>query len=188
MGVIDHLDDPHEGMRQLGPLLTPGGRVAIWIYAYEGNELYLRLVKPLRIVGPKLPASLLLGLSYLFTVPAWLHTHTLNRWLGIRKDGTQRLPMAKYFHWLSHLGFRDVTSIIYDQLSHPLVNYYRREQAESLFHETGLHLEIVKAPRDNSWSLAGRRQHGVHPPTGAPHHPGIMHAVPDEVVSGTDCA
>lgn len=183
MGVIDHLDDPHQGMRQLRPLLTQEGRIAIWIYAHEGNEVYLRLVKPLRIVGPKLPASLLLGLSYLCTVPAWMHTHTLNRWLGVRKDGTQRLPMAKYFQWLSNLGFRDITSIIYDQLSHPLVNYYRREQAESLFHETGLELEIVKAPRDNSWSLAGRRSEGVRRATGAPHHPGIIHVESHEVTA-----
>jgi SAM-dependent methyltransferase len=155
-GVIDHLDDPGRGVRELSGLLALGGRLAIWIYAREGNETYLRFVKPLRDIGPRLPAAALHALSRTLAMPAWLHSRTLNRWVGVRRDGTFRLPMAGYFQFARRLSYRDLSVVIYDQLSHPLAEYMSREQAESLFREARLSIDALEAPRRNSWSLAGR--------------------------------
>jgi SAM-dependent methyltransferase len=156
-GVIDHLDDPQGGVKQLREVLTPGGLIAVWIYAHEGNETYLRLVRPLRRIGPKLPAKMLYALSAMLAAPVWLHSRTLNHWVGVRKDGSFRLPMAGYFALARNLRYRDIMLVIYDQLSHPLVNYMRKNEAEALFKNATLSLDALHAPRQNSWSLAGRR-------------------------------
>lgn len=167
-GVIDHLDDPPRGLRELGELLRPEGTVAVWIYAHEGNETYLRLVRPLRKIGPKLPAKMLYALSGVLAGPVWLHSRTVNRWLGVRKDGSFRLPMAGYFTFIRNLRFRDIMLAIYDQLSHPLVNYLRKPEAEALFRDARLSLDALHAPRQNSWSLAGRRLEARDTPAARP--------------------
>jgi len=159
MGVIHHLDDPLLGMTRLGELLVPSyGKIAVWVYAREGNELYLALVAPLRKLCPRLPAPLLLLLSRGLAVPVWLHAHTLGRWLGIRRDGSFRLPMAGYFDLLRRLSFRDVVNIVHDQLTPQLARYYRRHEVEALFAGAGLTLVACETPRGNSYSAAGVRR------------------------------
>jgi SAM-dependent methyltransferase/uncharacterized protein YbaR (Trm112 family) len=156
MGVVHHLDDPVRGMRQLGRLLMPQGRLAVWLYAHEGNEFYLRLAAPLRRMGPRLPAPALKALSCVLAAPCWLHAHTSNRWLGRRADGSPRLPLAEYFALLRKLRLRDVVNIVYDQLTPQLARYYRRDEIETLVREGGLRLVRCERPRGNSWSvLAG---------------------------------
>jgi len=155
MGVIDHLQDPAKGMHELGKLLQSKGRLAVWLYSREGNELYLRVIAPLLKIGHRLPTPLLLALSYALALPVWLHTWTVNRWLGVRRDGSNRLPMAGYFKFLMHLSFSDIASVVHDQLSHPLVRYMRRSEVETMFQEAGLSLQNLHSPRGNSWSAAG---------------------------------
>jgi SAM-dependent methyltransferase len=157
-GVIHHLDDPAGGLAQLGTLLTqPDGRLGRWVYGYEGNELYLRLVAPLRKLGPILPHPVLILLSGFLAARVWLHCHTVNRWLGVRSDGTPRLPMAAYFDLLSRLSFRGVTNVVYDQLTPSLARYYRRQEIDRLIQEAELQLVELSRPRDNSYSALLRR-------------------------------
>jgi SAM-dependent methyltransferase/uncharacterized protein YbaR (Trm112 family) len=153
MGVVHHLDDPGRGVTQLGRLLTPAGRLAVWLYSHEGNELYLRLAAPLRRLGPRLPAPALKALSCALAAPCWLHAHTSNRWLGRRADGSPRLPLANYFALLRRLRLRDVVNIVYDQLTPQLARYYRKDEVESLVREGGLRLVRCERPRGNSWSV-----------------------------------
>jgi len=158
MGVIHHLDDPVRGMAELGKLLSvPRGKITVWLYAHEGNELYLRLVGPLRKLCPHLPPMALLALSRLLALPVWLHAHTLNRWCGIRPDGSFRLPMAGYFDLLRQLTFNEVVTVAYDQLTPELARYYRRGQVDALFREAGLTVVDCATPRGNSYSVAGTR-------------------------------
>jgi SAM-dependent methyltransferase len=156
MGVVHHLDDPEQGMRRLANLLAPEGRLAVWLYAHEGNELYLRLVSPLRRWGPRLPRPALLFLSSALAAPCWLHAHTFNRWLGWRADGAPRLPLAEYFALLARLRWLDVVNIVYDQLTPQLARYYRRRELETLIENAGLQLVGCERPRGNSWSVLAR--------------------------------
>ncbi|NQU22876.1 MAG: methyltransferase domain-containing protein [Candidatus Nealsonbacteria bacterium] len=157
MGVIHHLDDPVRGMRELGTLLRPQGKIAVWLYGQEGNELYLSMVRPLRKLCPHLPTKLLLLLSRMLAVPVWAHAHATNRWWGTRRDGTGRLPMAGYFDFLSNLTFDDVVSTVYDQLTPQLARYYRRDEVDALFADARLTLTACDTPRGNSYSVAGTR-------------------------------
>src|SRR5207244_9206774 len=63
IGVLHHIPDPAPVMRAAYGALKPGGKIVIWVYSKEGNETYLSFVRPLRIITPRLPHRLLIGLS-----------------------------------------------------------------------------------------------------------------------------
>jgi SAM-dependent methyltransferase len=55
IGVLHHIPDPEAVVRAAYHALRPGGRLLVWLYGHEGNEIYLRLVEPLRVVTTRLP-------------------------------------------------------------------------------------------------------------------------------------
>jgi len=68
IGVIHHVPDAKQVMITCLRALKPRGRVAIWLYGREGNELYLVFVLPVRRVLRCCRDLLLTALSW-FAVP-----------------------------------------------------------------------------------------------------------------------
>jgi SAM-dependent methyltransferase len=64
IGVLDHTPDPRRAFLSLARLLTPGGRIAIWIYRKE-RPLLERIIAAHRAVSTRLPLGVLLFLSRL---------------------------------------------------------------------------------------------------------------------------
>ena len=48
IGVLHHIPDPAPTVRAAFSALKPGGRIVVWLYGREGNELYLALAGRLR--------------------------------------------------------------------------------------------------------------------------------------------
>jgi SAM-dependent methyltransferase len=153
IGVVHHLSDPLRGLTALRSAIEPGGKLSIWVYGHEGNELYLAVIGPLRWISVRLPHRLLLALSGLLAAPVWLHARTLNRWVPLKKDGGDRLPMQKYIGMISKLSFRDLTSVVYDQLAPSLARYYRRAEVEALVRDAGYRMLDLHHRTQNSWSV-----------------------------------
>ncbi len=63
IGVIHHISDPGPTLAKCRQCLKPSGRIVLWLYGHEGNQLYLALVRPLRAVTKNLPHWALVGLS-----------------------------------------------------------------------------------------------------------------------------
>ncbi len=157
IGVLHHLENPAEGIARLAEALQPRGRLAFWVYAYEGNELYIKLIKPLRSVGPTLGKFGLLTLSIVLCLPVWVYVHTINRAFGFYQDGTPRLPRAEYFRLLSKLTYRDIVNIVYDQLTPQLAVYSRKKEVISWITSSSLELESLLMRTGNSWSVLARK-------------------------------
>jgi len=154
IGVLHHLSDPKRGLAALKDLIKHDvGQLAAWVYGHEGNEMYLRLAKPLRTITPHLPMPLLMMLSRILAIPVWCHSKTINRWFGVKSDGSSRLPMGEYIELLSKISLRDLTGVVYDQLSPQLAQYYRKDQVLELIDSAGLELSRLSTPRDNSYSF-----------------------------------
>jgi SAM-dependent methyltransferase len=165
IGVIHHLSDPRAGLAALAASLVPGGRLAIWLYGREGNELYLAVVGPLRRLTVHLPHGALLAFAWLLALPVWVHARTLNRWIPLRRDGGDRLPMQKYLGMISKLSLRDLTSVVYDQLAPNLARYYSRAEVETLFRGAGCEILTLHHRTQNSWSVLARATAGDPVPT-----------------------
>jgi SAM-dependent methyltransferase len=148
IGVLHHLHDPVLGLQGIQRALAGQHRVAFWVYAREGNETYLRLVQPLRRIGPRLPRSVLAGLSRALATALWCHTHSTNRLalaMGIR------LPLSAYLGILQRLRFRDLESVVYDQLTPSIARYPSREEVLEWVAHAGGRVERLYHRTQNSW-------------------------------------
>lgn len=63
LGVIHHIPKPDPVLRAAYASLRPGGSVVLWLYGYEGNEVYLAVARPLRLLTTHLPDAVVDVLS-----------------------------------------------------------------------------------------------------------------------------
>jgi SAM-dependent methyltransferase len=148
IGVIHHLSDPVLGLKGMRKAVSSSHLAVIWVYAHEGNELYLQLVKPLRWLGPKLPEPMLVATSRLLTAALWSHIHTVNR-LAIRWGF--RLPLRDYLALLGRLRFGDVESVVYDQLIPSIAQYPTRQEVRDWVQQAGGDIISLNQRTGNSW-------------------------------------
>lgn len=149
IGVLHHIYDPVPTVQNALRNLKPGGKFYIWLYGHEGNELYLKLVTPIRNLTPKLPHAILLGLVLSLMVPMEILV-LLARYFP--------MPMRDYL--LDHygrLGFTAKRITIYDQLNPSWSKYYRHAEAEALLADNGF-VDIQSFHRHGySWSVVGTK-------------------------------
>ncbi|MBW2146778.1 MAG: methyltransferase domain-containing protein [Deltaproteobacteria bacterium] len=148
LGVIDHLENPLEGFRGLLRCLRPGGLIFLWIYAWEGNLTYLRLIGPLRRWTTRMNRRCLYGLSRVMGVFLYGIIHSIYR-------VSLPLPYRSYFSVLRKLRVEDLGLVIFDQLAPPVAHYLRKEEVERLFREAGATLSAVFHRNQNSWTAHG---------------------------------
>lgn len=148
IGVIHHLADPQAALRQMTRAAKPGGKVMIWVYGYENNEWIVRWFDPLRkLLFARLPIGVTHFLSLFPTILLW----TLVR-LGFGR--------IEYFNLLRKTSFRQMRSIVFDQMLPRIANYWRRDEVESLLRGAGL-TDVRTAPvNDMSWTAIGTRPEG----------------------------
>lgn len=157
LGVVDHMPDTKKALDTLKNLLHNDGKLSFWVYAFEGNELYLKFCRPLRSITTKLPKQALFLISQFLAVPVWIHTHTINKKFGLRKDSSARFPMAHYFIFLQKLKLRDIMLVIYDQLCPDLANYIPKKQLEQWIEELKLHVESFVFRNSNAYSVVAKK-------------------------------
>ena len=148
IGVVHTLADPVLGLKGIRRAVTPSHLVAIWVYAREGNEMYLRLVRPLRFLGPRLPDGVLFATSRALTVGLFAYIHSVNRLavgLGLR------LPLRDYLAQLSAVRFRDVEYMVYDQLTPSIARYPSRQEVQGWIHDAGAEIATLDQRTGNSW-------------------------------------
>jgi SAM-dependent methyltransferase len=149
IGVIHHIPDPSPTVQAAWSALKPGGRMLIWLYGHEGNELYLAVVRPLRLVTRRLPAPILHGLTWLLLPLLWSY---------IQCCKVARLPMRDYMtKILSELDQRQLRANIYDQLNPAYAKYYREHEARALMESNGFTDVQLEHRHGYSWTVIGTR-------------------------------
>ena len=149
LGVLHHVPEPGIIVRACHRALKPGGRMTVWLYGREGNELYLALAVPLRRVTVHVPHKALVVLSWLLYPPLWAYA-TLCRFLP--------LPMQKYMvgHIL-RLTVKNGVLTIYDQLNPSYAKYYTREEAVSLLSDAGFAAIRTYNRQGYGWTVSGEK-------------------------------
>lgn len=158
IGVIDHTPDTKEALNILKGILQDNGQLSFWVYALEGNEFYLTFINPLRYITTKMPKLLLLPLCYFLAAIVWVHTHIINVLFGLRKDGSERLPMANYFTFLKSVKFPDIVLIIYDQLCPALASYIPEKDLKNWLSDLNLTIASFIFRNSNSYSVTTKKK------------------------------
>jgi hypothetical protein len=119
--------------------VAPGGDLVLWCYAKDGNRLLLPVIQSLRMLGSKLPIGMSRGLAQGITVAAW----PAIRLLPWRTD---------YYRRLKTLSFRNVESIIFDQMLPRIAHYWTRDEMERLLAPLASGVTRLEFVQGNSWA------------------------------------
>lgn len=149
IGVLHHIPDPVPVVRAACQALRPGGKLAIWVYAQEGNERCLRLLAPLRKLTTMLPHALLSALVWLFYVL-----------LVVYRGGCCLLPLPLHQYlcavwWRFDPPTRRLA--IYDQLNPAYAKYYTRGECLHLLQAGGLEDIQLYHRHGYSWTAVGTK-------------------------------
>ena len=144
IGVIEFISDPSATVKRCYDALKPGGEVFFWLCSYEGNELYLKFVQPLRKITTFLPHYFLLVIVELLY---WiLCTYRL---IGKLVP----LPLMRYLNtvwWPMTAKKRRL--VIYDQLNPAYSKYYKKHEVRALLETAEIHHR-----HGYSWSVKGKK-------------------------------
>ena len=140
IGVVHHLSDPAAALRRMWRCVKPAGELVLWCYAKEGNRLVLPAIQTSRWLGSRLPLPVTHGLAKVITLGLW--------------PAIKLLPFrTSYYAKLRQLSFRNVESIVFDQMLPTIANYWTRDEIKALARplEGGRpHVEFVQG---NSWHV-----------------------------------
>jgi 2-polyprenyl-3-methyl-5-hydroxy-6-metoxy-1,4-benzoquinol methylase len=140
IGVLHPLADHENALQKMWSCVAPGGDLVLWCYSTEGNRLLLPVIQTFRALGSRLPIGATHAVAKVVTALAWPAIHTIP-W---RTD---------YYRYLRKLSFKNVESIIFDQMLPQIAHYWTRSDME---HLTGLlpsgraEIEFVQG---NSWHV-----------------------------------
>ena len=149
LGVLHHVRDPVPIVRAAREALRPGGRMLVWLYGREGNEMYLRFALPLRTITSRLPAPVLAGLAHALAVP-------LSGYIWLCRF--LKLPMYQYMRSVvAPLIWGQRMLVIYDQLNPRTAKYYTESEARALLHDAGFSDVKVHHRHGYSWTVIGTR-------------------------------
>jgi SAM-dependent methyltransferase len=149
IGVIHHIPDPIPVTRRTFEALKPGGFIFIWVYGYEGNELYLKLIEPIRKITTRLPHALLRVIVELMYGIVYLY-----RSIG----QVIPLPLLSYIEKvLWPMSPKKRRLVIYDQLNPAYAKYYRKHEAVELLENAGFINVKAHQRHGYSWSVIGQK-------------------------------
>jgi SAM-dependent methyltransferase len=149
IGVLHHIPEPNATVRAALNALKPGGRMLIWLYGHEGNEMYLSLVNPLRKITKRIPHGLLVAMIWMI-YPALMTYMWLCKLLP--------LPMRRYMlDVVAKMAPDKRRLIVYDQLNPAYAKYYTRSEAIRLLSENGFRDVRVHHRHGYSWTVIGTK-------------------------------
>ena len=144
IGVLHHLRQPEQALKDLVATLKPGGRLVVWVYSYEGNAWVPNIVSPVRkLITSRLPLPVIHVLSYFCSVPLWIFVQTFK-------------GPTPYLRELSTFKFWHLHSIVFDQLIPSVANYWKKDEVDALLKQAGLTSYSIEVPGNgNGWTMQG---------------------------------
>jgi len=149
IGVLHHIPNPQPVVEAAFKALRPGGRFLVWLYAKEGNGLYLGLIRPLRSLTKRLPHFVLASLVEIMYWPLVLYIKCCH-WLP--------LPLRGYvLSVLDKMAPDKRRLIIYDQLNPVYAKYYTKSEAEKLLSDVKFENVRTHHRYGYSWTVIGTK-------------------------------
>lgn len=149
IGVLHHIPDPLLVAKAAYNSLVPKGRMLVWLYGAEGNELYLMVLTPFRWLTRILPRFVLPALTWMLYLPLCVY---------IKICKVTPLPLADYMiNVIGKMSPDKQRLVIYDQLNPAHAKYYTRAEAEQLLQQAGFEGVTAHHRRGYSWTVMGTK-------------------------------
>ncbi|MCP3943759.1 MAG: class I SAM-dependent methyltransferase [Desulfobacteraceae bacterium] len=151
IGVIHHTDNPEKTIENLKKHVKPGGKIIIWVYSEEGNNLVQYGVEPIRkLFLTKLKRNSLLFISKMITAFMYLPIYTLYLF------PLNSLPYYEYFSNFRKMTFYRNALNVFDKLNAPQVDFIRLDRMKKWFSNNFEEVHI-SAYKGVSWRASARR-------------------------------
>lgn len=144
IGVLHHLDDPELALKKMWACVEPGGMLVLWCYAKEGNRMLLPVIQTLRAVGSRTPIQVSHAIAKGITLAAW----PAIRLVPWRTD---------YYRRLRTLSFKNVESIIFDQMLPHIAHYWTEHDMQELTSALPGSSTTLEFVQGNSWHARVRK-------------------------------
>lgn len=138
IGVLHHLATPEDALQRLWSCVAPGGDLILWCYAKEGNRVMLPLIQALRAIGSRAPIRVSHGIAKGVTIAAW----PVIQFMPWRTD---------YYRYLRSLSFKNVESILFDQMLPHIAHYWTRAEMMELCTSLEGGTVTLEFVQGNSW-------------------------------------
>jgi 2-polyprenyl-3-methyl-5-hydroxy-6-metoxy-1,4-benzoquinol methylase len=145
LGVLHHLEHYEDALQKLWGCVAPGGQLVLWCYATEGNRLLLPVIQACRAMGSRFPIEVTHAIAKGITLAAWPALHAIP-W---RTD---------YYRYLGTLSFKNVESIIFDQMLPHIAHYWTRADMERLCGTLAGGTPTIEFVQGNSWHATVTKQ------------------------------
>jgi SAM-dependent methyltransferase len=150
IGVIHHIPAPKPVLDAAWRSLKDRGRILIWVYGREGNELYLTFVEPIRAITRRLPTKVNYALAAMIYGPVMLYAFLCSRF--------KWLPLSDYVaNVFLRFGAAERKVVILDQLNPEWTRYYRRHEVEQLLADSGFSQILSYHRHGYSWTVTGQK-------------------------------
>ena len=117
LGVIHHIPNYEIVLKNIIKSLKPNGKFIIWVYAKEGNGLYLLIFNNLRRITIMLPDFILRLICKMLAVLTYFYGFFCKFF---------PLPLQNYFNGLfSKLSFKHRSYTIFDKLNASYAKYFK---------------------------------------------------------------
>lgn len=150
IGVLHHIPDPKPVVDAAFKALKDNGKMLIWLYGYEKNELYLSLILPLRRLTAKVPDPVLIFMCF-----------TLTFFMAAYMYLCKILPLPMRSYMLNHqlkLDWRNRYLTIFDQLNPAEARYYKEAEAVRLLADSGFKNIKTYHRHGYSWTVIGTKE------------------------------
>lgn len=145
IGVLQFIPDPVPALKAMRRSLKKGGKLFLWVYSEENNQLYLSFVLPLRKLTTRLPHAALKAFTYILLPLAEIYA-LASRLL--------KLPMSDYLkNYFLKVDRYTRRVIIHDQLNPSYVKYYRGSDLKELLVNCGFNDIKMHHRMGYSWSV-----------------------------------
>lgn len=149
IGVLHHIPEPDIVVQRALECLRPDGKMVIWLYGYEGNELYLSIFEPLRRLTHVMPDWLLSILCHLLVLITYPYI-----WLS----SVFPLPLRSYMRRVfGKVSYSKKHLIVFDQLNPQWAKYYRKDEAIDILKGNGFKDVTAHHRHGYSWTVVGRK-------------------------------
>ena len=143
LGVIHHIPEYKLACKKIHNSIKPGGKFLIWVYGYEGNEIYINIFNNLRRFTRILPDSLLRFICSFLNFCCYVYIFLCKFF---------NLPMKEYMlEVFGKCSFEKRNYIIFDQLNPTYSKYFKKHELLNLLKGVGFKKVKIRNRHSYSW-------------------------------------
>lgn len=156
LGVLHHLENTGEALRQLVKAARPGGRLLLYLYHDPAESSRVRgfliaVVAALRKLTTRLPMRVLHPVAAVIAAALYgTYVGPMKVLARVGVEAVRRLPLGQYVDY----PFRVLWNDQFDRFSAPLEKRYRRAAVEDMLAQAGL--TDIRILGGYGWRAAGR--------------------------------